>query len=326
MTTTPAILRNSIVGQLNSTDNKALLWSILAEENIFAGLSENSLQPMITLFETAIHTTMHSYAQDSASIRGESNDTVLSEMNKYVIKRIIHDVAVYKSQSSLQSVHSAQVTTSNTSTPLYKSADIQEARIKDITSKVKVLENDMNSFLVLKKPPEIDFSDKNVKDDLPIGDNMDQLIKDALAARERELEVIQFDIPPTPPQQQQQQQQQQTRIQTTDTNISIATKKTVSFEEPSDAELEIGNIFSKLKKPALAKPPENVELDTITNVSKVSKSYEQGQFTDINNKLETIMNTIRELQISVSSVALEVQFIKTNMFNYDETLDSNLPE
>lgn len=323
MTTTPAILRNSIVGQLNSTDNKALLWSILAEENIFAGLSENSLQPMITLFETAIHTTMNSYAQDPTSIRGESNDTVLSEMNKYVIKRIIHDVAVYKSQSSLQPVHSAPVTTSNTSTPLYKSADIQEARIKDITSKVKVLENDMNSFLVLKKPPEIDFSDKNVKDDLPIGDNMDQLIKDALAARERELEVIQFDIPPTPPQQ---QHQQQSRIQTTDTNISITTKKTVSFEEPNDAELEIGNIFSKLKKPALAKPPENVELDTITNVSKVSKSYEQGQFTDINNKLETIMNTIRELQISVSSVALEVQFIKTNMFNYDETTDSNLPE
>lgn len=305
---------NAIVNQASSSENKALLWSILSEENIFAGLNDQSLQPMITLFETAVHTTINSYAEDSAILRSDSQDTVLSNLNKDVMKRVIQDVATYKAQASVQPILS-----SNTpNIPLYKSTDIQEARIKDITSKVKVLENDMNSFLVLKKPPEIDFSDKNMKDDLPIGDNMDQLIKDALAARERELEIIQFDIPQTtelnPIQSHQQPQSKsqgkiQDQIQSPDNNTSI--KKTVSFEEPSDAELEIGNIFNKLKKPSSPQIKKEVNSVSISN----------DQFTEVNNKLDSMINSIRELQINMLSMSQEIQFIKTNMFNYEAEPD-----
>ncbi len=303
---------NAIVNQASSSENKALLWSILSEENIFAGLNDQSLQPMITLFETAVHTTINSYAENSAILRSESHDTVLSTLNKDVMKRVIQDVAAYKAQASVQPILS-----SNTpNTLLYKSTDIQEARIKDITSKVKVLENDMNSFLVLKKPPEIDFSDKNMKDDLPIGDNMDQLIKDALAARERELEIIQFDIPqPTEPNpiltQSKSQGKIQDQIQSTDNNTSI--KKTVSFEESSDAELEIGNIFNKLKKPSSPQIKREV--------NSVSISISNDQFTEVNNKLDSMINSIRELQIDMLSMSQEIQFIKTNMFNYEAEPD-----
>jgi len=307
---------NAIVNQASSSENKALLWSILSEENIFAGLSDQSIQPMITLFETAVHTTINSYAEDSAILRSESQDTVLSNLNKDVMKRVIQDVAAYKAQSSVQ----PRMSSNTPNTPLYKSTDIQEARIKDITSKVKVLENDMNSFLVLKKPPEIDFSDKNMKDDLPIGDNMDQLIKDALAARERELEIIQFDIPQiteqNPIQSHQQPQsksqgkiQDQTQISDTSTTI----KKMVSFEEPSDAELEIGNIFNKLKKPSLPQVKKEV--------NGVSISISNDQLTEMNNKLDSMINSIRELQINMLSMSQEIQFIKTNMFNYEADPD-----
>ena len=307
---------NAIVNQASSSENKALLWSILSEENIFAGLNDQSLQPMITLFETAVHTTINSYAEDSAILRSDSQDTVLSNLNKDVMKRVIQDVAAYKAQASVQPILS-----SNTpNIPLYKSTDIQEARIKDITSKVKVLENDMNSFLVLKKPPEIDFSDKNMKDDLPIGDNMDQLIKDALAARERELEIIQFDIPQTtelnPIQSHQQPQSKsqgkiQDQIQSPDNNTSI--KKTVSFEESSDAELEVGNIFNKLKK--------HSSPQIKREVNSVSISISNDQFTEVNNKLDSMINSIRELQIDMLSMSQEIQFIKTNMFNYEAEPD-----
>ena len=307
---------NAIVNQASSSENKALLWSILSEENIFAGLSDQSIQPMITLFETAVHTTINSYAEDSAILRSESQDTVLSNLNKDVMKRVIQDVAAYKAQSSVQ----PRMSSNTPNTPLYKSTDIQEARIKDITSKVKVLENDMNSFLVLKKPPEIDFSDKNMKDDLPIGDNMDQLIKDALAARERELEIIQFDIPQITEQNTIQSQQQtqsnpqgkiQDQIQISDTSTTI--KKMVSFEEPSDAELEIGNIFNKLKKPSSPQVKKEV--------NSVSISISNDQFTEVNNKLDSMINSIRELQINMLSMSQEIQFIKTNMFNYEADPD-----
>jgi hypothetical protein len=244
----------TIVQEVNSNDNKALLWSILSEEQVFSGFSENSMQPIITLFETAIHTTINTYAQNTSS-------ATLSNLNKDVIQRVIKEVANYK-----------------THTAPYKSADIQETRIKDITSKVKVLENEMNAFLVLKKPPEIDFSDKNVNDDTPIGDNMDQLIKDALAARERELEIIQ--VPPN--------------------------KKTVSFES-TDTDLEIGSIFNKLKKTQ----PSNMVVSNSVGPSPTQPTQPQ---TQIQVQLDTIIHSVQDLQSMILALSSEVQFIKNNMF------------
>lgn len=271
----------TIIQEVNSNENKALLWSLLSEEQVFSGLSENSMQPIITLFETAIHTTINTYAQNTSS-------ATLSNLNKDVIQRVIKDVAQYKTHSTL-----------------YKSADIQEARIKDITSKVKVLENDMNAFLVLKKPPEIDFSDKNVNDDTPIGDNMDQLIKDALAARERELEVIQFDIPLNSS-----QQPQHSSPPTPNPNNPI--KKTVSFEHPptspTDTELEIGSIFNKLKKA----PSTSSTQGTGVNVNTLPNTMQM--------QLDTIIKSIQEIHSIITTLSSEVQFIKNNMFEFEPTV------
>jgi|LauGreDrversion4_2_1035121.scaffolds.fasta_scaffold14412_4 hypothetical protein len=258
----------TIIQEVNSNENKALLWSLLSEEQVFSGLSEKSMQPIITLFETAIHTTINTYAQNTSS-------ATLSNLNKDVIQRVIKDVAQYKTHSTL-----------------YKSADIQEARIKDITSKVKVLENDMNAFLVLKKPPEIDFSDKNVNDDTPIGDNMDQLIKDALAARERELEVIQpqQSSPPTP-------------------NPNNPIKKTVSFEPPpTDTELEIGSIFNKLKKAPSTSSTQGTGVNVV-NTNTLPNTMQM--------QLDTIIKSIQEIHSIVTTLSSEVQFIKNNMFEFE---------
>lgn len=286
-----------VIQQVNSNANKALLWSLLTEEHVFAGLSDSSLQPVVTLFETAIHTTINSYAQQDGSVFEKQNSSpqmVLSTLNKEVIKRVMTEMAQYKPSAPVS---------------LYKSADIQEARIKDITSKVKVLENDMNSLLILKKPQEIDFSDKKIDDDMPIGENMDQLIKDALASRERELELIQYDIPNPNP----------STNSTTMADISYSNKKTVSFNTkpegtpaaavavtvaaPSppvaaknvdtdayadtDADMEIGTIFNKLKRPATTLPPPSID-----------------------DKLDGIIKSIHSLHEILSGIVKDVHYIK----------------
>lgn len=297
-----------VIQQVNSNANKALLWSLLTEEHVFAGLSDSSLQPVVTLFETAIHTTINSYAQQDGSVFEKQNSSpqmVLSTLNKEVIKRVMTEMAQYKPSAA-----------SSAPMSLYKSADIQEARIKDITSKVKVLENDMNSLLILKKPQEIDFSDKKIDDDMPIGENMDQLIKDALASRERELELIQYDIPNPNP----------SMNSTTVADISYSNKKTVSFNtkpegtpaaavavivaDPSppvaaknvvdtdayahtdayadtDADMEIGTIFNKLKRPATTLPPSSID-----------------------DKLDGIIKSIHSLHEILSGIVKDVHYIK----------------
>lgn len=271
-----------VIQQVNSNANKALLWSLLAEERVFAGLSDSSLQPVMTLFETAIHTTINSYAQETSSFekQNSSPQMILSTLNKEVIKRVMSEMAQYKPPSS--------------STPIYKSTDIQEARIRDITSKVKVLEDDMNSLLVLKKPAEIDFSDKKINDDVPIGENMDELIKQALASRERELELIQLDIPNP-------NSSSVTTTTTSSSNLiapSISNRKTVSFDNDNnndtDADMDIGTIFNKLKRPIATDAPVN-SINTV-NVN--------------DDKLDGIIRSIHSLYEIVNGIAKDVQYIK----------------
>jgi hypothetical protein len=274
-----------VIQQVNSNANKALLWSLLTEERVFAGLSDSSLQPVMTLFETAIHTTINSYAQDSSALFEKQNSSpqmILSTLNKEVIKRVITEMAQYKpppppSQPPLVPI----------------STDIQEARIRDITSKVKVLEDDMNSLLVLKKPPEIDFSDKKINDDVPIGENMDELIKQALASRERELELIQFDIPSP------------TSATTSSSKLTApspsqnSNRKSVSFDTDNnnytDADMEIGTIFNKLKRPIATDAPVN----TINASASVN-----------DDKLDSILKSIQSLYEIVNGIAKDVQYIK----------------
>ena len=275
-----------VIQQVNSNANKALLWSLLTEERVFAGLSDSSLQPVMTLFETAIHTTINSYAQETSSFekQNSSPQMILSTLNKEVIKRVMTEMTQYKPPST---------------TPIYKSTDIQEARIRDITSKVKVLEDDMNSLLVLKKPAEIDFSDKKINDDVPIGENMDELIKQALASRERELELIQFDIPNPNP-------NPVTKTSTSSSN-SISNRKAVSFDMDNsnnnntdndiDANMEIGTIFNKLKRPTMTTVPASAT-DNAVNVN-------------VNDdKLDSIIRSIHSLYEIVNGIAKDVQYIK----------------
>ena len=314
-----------VVQQVNATDNKALLWSLLSEENVFTGLTEQSTQSVVTLFETAIHTTVNTYLQNQdpsslAKIQTQGSQFILSELNKDVIKRVIQDVAQYR-HGSLSTPSQLQTFTTPSSHPHYKSADIQEARIRDITSKVKVLENDMNSFLVLKKPPEINFADQTANDDVPIGDNMDQLIKEALASRARELEVIQFDSPvpaesPT------------TSSSSSSSSRTQPPKKMVSFESSSehvtqvehegsseaDVEIEIGAIFNKLKRP---QPPHPNPSQNATYSTQIDSFAEVRTSSGSSPKLEEIISAIRGLQVAMQSLVSDVQFIKDNMFVYD---------
>jgi hypothetical protein len=219
---------------------------------------------------------------------------VLSTLNKEVIKRVMTEMAQYKPPST---------------TPIYKSTDIQEARIRDITSKVKVLEDDMNSLLVLKKPAEIDFSDKKINDDVPIGENMDELIKQALASRERELELIQFDIP---------NPATTTTATTSSSKLitpSISNRKSVSFDtdnnsnnntnnnNDTDADMEIGTIFNKLKRPTMATATASETDAPVNAVNALSINVND-------DKLDGIIRSIHSLYEIVNGIAKDVQYIK----------------
>lgn len=235
---------------IDTVDNKHFLWSFLDEEQVFDGIKGENMQSVINIFESAINTVKNSHmsTDSTASNPNAFDPPSLAEMNKEVIQRMVVEIPRYK--ASMNNFAPAPASSSSSVKMVYKSADIQEARIQDMTSKLKLHEDDMNSFLVLKKPAEINFADERANEDKPIGDEMEQLIQAALASRARELEIMM--PPPT-----------HDRREDTNTNTNPKhepfypnVKKTVSFsEDVNDVETvaanddkEISTIFNKLKR------------------------------------------------------------------------------
>jgi hypothetical protein len=94
---------------------------------------------------------------------------------------------------------------------IYKAEDIQKERQTAFNMELKKKEEEMASIITLRKPEEIKFTDDVY--DRPIGDDMERLLAETLASRERELEqlkhvttAIMVDSNIKIPQQQQQQQ------------------------------------------------------------------------------------------------------------------------
>jgi hypothetical protein len=232
---------------IDTVENKYFLWSFLDEEKVFDGIMGENMQSVVNIFETAINTVKNSHLSVDSNNNNNSDAPVVSAaslaaMNKEVVQRMVVEIPRYKFSMP------APAPAPQPAPPIkmiYKSADIQEARIQDMTSKLKLHEDDMNSFLVLKKPAEINFADERANDDKPIGDEMEQLIQAALASRARELEIML----PTP---------KVSRDESKNEQVYSNVKKIVSFyEDDDDAETvavdddddkEISTIFNKLKR------------------------------------------------------------------------------
>ena len=233
---------------IDTVENKYFLWSFLDEEKVFDGIMGENMQSVVNIFETAINTVKNSHLSVDSNNNNNSDAPVVSAaslaaMNKEVVQRMVVEIPRYKFNMQAP----APAPAPQPAPPIkmiYKSADIQEARIQDMTSKLKLHEDDMNSFLVLKKPAEINFADERANDDKPIGDEMEQLIQAALASRARELEIML----PTP---------KVSRDESKNEPVYLNVKKTVSFSEDGDDvetvaagddDKEISTIFNKLKR------------------------------------------------------------------------------
>ena len=290
----------SLSDQVGSTENKHLLWSLLSEENIFADLRDDAVTLVMNIFETAINTTSNACMHITHGHHNRAN--ALAEMNKDVIQRVIADVSKYKASV----VAPPQKHVQTVPTMMYKSADLQEARVKDITSKLKIHEADMNSFLVLKKPAEINFADDASKDDRPIGDEMEQLIQAALASRARELEILQQPQP---------QPQPQSAMESQKKNVSFATEQFLTdATDTTTAEMEIGTLFGKLKRSPpqpQPQPQQQQQQQQPNNSSEISESNgSSGLFNNFSATTPTAMDVMNDIYKLLVSVRAEIQDLR----------------
>ena len=154
--------------EYTSNDNKGLLWGILQESNIFDGINNSEFDKIKHIFENTIY-----------NINLNNSNKSLIDKNKITIEEMIGKI---NKERNTRESPKIQV--------VYKAEDLKQEKLSEFNTKLQKYQEENGSFGKVNKPEEIVFTDNNEREDKPIGDEMDRLISERLATRERELEVM----------------------------------------------------------------------------------------------------------------------------------------
>ena len=173
---------NSQMSTFTSTENKGLLWSVLHGGGKFIGVPDTSLKKVQVMFETTLNEMNETFQKTNQSID-------LNVMNKEAV------YAICKKLDNLMAEENKKLTTDQKKQQqipqletIYRAEDIQKERQSAFNMELKKKKEEMSSIIKLKKPDEIKFTDDVY--DKPIGDDMERLLAETLASRERELEQL----------------------------------------------------------------------------------------------------------------------------------------
>lgn len=185
----------------SGNENKALLWSVLHGSGKFVGIPDSQVPAIKEIFEKTIH-NMSEQCEYYRSLNQPLNLNAINKEAVVIICKKIEAVKIkHSQQQSQQSQQSQQQPSQNPQQiyqkkqqqvpqleTIYRAEDMQKERQNAFQAEFKRKEEEMSSILKLKKPEEINFTDDVY--DKPIGDDMERLLAEALASRERELEQI----------------------------------------------------------------------------------------------------------------------------------------
>ena len=153
-----------------SDRNKEMLWGLLQENNIFSGIPSENFQKIKSIFDNTMYEI------------NRRDDKNLMEKNKMTVEDLIIKMKLEKNtNSNTMSKSKIQV--------VYKSSDLKEEKNQQFNAKLEEQQTELNTLLNPKKPSSINFADSSDNEDKPIGNDMDRLIAERMATRERELDV-----------------------------------------------------------------------------------------------------------------------------------------
>ena len=270
--------------EFTSNNNKGMIWGLLEESKIFNGIENNKFTKIQSIMEGVIN-----------KINSNNSDLSLIEKNKMAMEEIIFNINKEKEHYSK----------SKKIQMIYTADDLQKQRKDNFSIKLKEQEENLNTYINPKKPEEPDFSDKNNNNDKPIGGEMDRLIAERMASRERELEV------PMASKEAEEWINNSRDVKSkivTETPITLVPDKKVSFElldEPSNQsmdyqedtivsnnnsnniKLEVNNLFNKLKR----------KTETVTVKPEINMSSENKILSSENKILGSERNMGSDIKI-----------------------------
>jgi len=148
-------------------ENKGLIWTLLQDNNTFDGLTNDKFAFVQKKFEDILN-----------HINIEYGNNGLLEKNKIAI------------EMSIDMINKEKKGIDKKIQMIYKAQDLEDERKSKLNEEYNQQKQQLDTMINPTKPKEINFND-NIKDDedRPIGNDMDRLIAERMASRERELEI-----------------------------------------------------------------------------------------------------------------------------------------
>lgn len=143
--------------EFDSTNNKGFLWNLMYENGMFSNIPSSQVQNVKQAFDTIV-----SDIDKKNMSLSEKNKQTLIAMNKQRDNFIISDIPI-------------------------TAADAAAKRSELFNKNLEDKQKELSTYINTSKPKEINFSDKF---DGPIGSEMDDMVAEAIAKRERELNVV----------------------------------------------------------------------------------------------------------------------------------------
>lgn len=310
---------NSKLSAFTSTENKGLLWSVLHGGGKFDGVPDAALKKVQVMFETTINEMNETFQKMNQSVD-------LNVMNKeavYVICNKLNALVINETMNTnpnpnpIDQKKQQQIPQLET---IYRAEDIQKERQSAFNMELKKKEEEMSSIIKLRKPDEIKFSDDNY--DKPIGDDMERLLAETLASRERELDQITKGKEDKDIAEKWINPNSTTVAASNNQNNDADRKKKVSFNHiPIEDEHEHENVYkSRYEAPAAAVPPSanttntTLEINTLFNKFKKINTTTNSQNNSQNNS-QTNSQTNSQNNNLMIQMSEDIAFIKKNIID-----------
>ena len=163
-----------IYSQFISNQNKGMLWKILCDNGTFNNIPDSKSTLVKIDFDRKV------------AMIGETiiNSDKLVELNKRTISEMVQNVSKYAIGAN---AIGANAIGANAIMPNYNSADISQQRQKVFENELKQKQNEFEKFNNKPVPGKIDFSDKP---DTPLGSEMDKILAQQIALREKQLNTV----------------------------------------------------------------------------------------------------------------------------------------
>ena len=257
-----------------SNNTKGMLWGILQENNIFANINNDKFNNIQSIFENTIQTIYNTNKNVPLS---------LIEINKMTIETLIPEINKEKNKQSVPS--NIQM--------IYKSEDLQKQRESNFNLKLKEQQDSLNTLINPKIPQEPNFNDVNINEDRPIGGEMDKLIAERMASRERELEVPKM----SKEAENWVNNSQNIKLETVEKKVSFNDNhiiNNINNENKDESPKQtLSNLLNKLKK----KEVKNNKVDIIQDNKEDNIQYnKENNIQDSIFKIEESINRLRENQ------------------------------